>query len=572
MQSATFAPEKQKEMIMSLLTLAGALGMFLYGMNMMSTGLQKTAGNGLRNLLGTMTSNPFKGVLTGLGVTAAIQSSSATTVMVVGFVSAGLLTLSQAIGVIMGANIGTTMTACIISVFGFKADISALAVPLMVVGFILSTSKKGKLRNISELVIGFSLLFLGLSLMKNSVPDLRETPQVLEFITSWSGHGFGSILLFLLLGTLLTLILQSSSATVALTLIMLNLGWIQFDMATAMVLGENIGTTITANIAASVGSINAKRAALAHTVFNVFGVCWVLTVFHPFVRFIQWIVSWFGADEATSMIYGISMLHTVFNITNTIIMIWFTGKIEKLVTAIIKDKPQSDDVEDGRIRYIDRGLISTPELALVESSKEIVHFGKMMKNGMEYLEEAVNSTDNEDKFILYREKLVKYEEISDRIEYEIVKFVNDLGKDHLSNESKDLVRSQIKICSELESLGDSGESISRSLMNMRAYGRKLSAEHVAKLCKMLGLLSQAYEDMIWNLENSGRIVDIKNAEIDEMAINEFRDECRDKELEGIESKGDEYFETVFYLNVLEQLEKMGDFLINISQSIILSRG
>lgn len=557
---------------MSLLTLAGALGMFLYGMNMMSTGLQKTAGNGLRNLLGTMTSNPFKGVLTGFGVTAVIQSSSATTVMVVGFVSAGLLTLSQAIGVIMGANIGTTMTAWIIAVFGFKADISALAVPLMGLGFILSVSRKDKFRNLSELVIGFSLLFLGLSLMKSSVPDLRETPQVLEFITRWSGHGFGSILLFLAFGTVLTLILQSSSATVALTLIMLDMGWIQFDMAAAMVLGENIGTTITANIAAAVGSVNARRASLAHTVFNVFGVIWVLLVFHPFVHFIQWIVSLMGVDEATSTVYGISMLHTVFNISNTFIMIWFTKQIEKLVTAIIKDRPKSMDPEDGGLRYIDYGLISTPELALAESGREIAHFGKIMKNGLEYLSEAVNSTDDEDRFMTYREKLVKYEGISDRIEYEIVKFLNDLGQGHLSSDSKGLIRSQIRICGELESLGDSGESISRYLMHMSAYGRKLSPAYVAKLSKMLGLLSQAYEDMIWNVENAGRIVDIHNAEIDEAAINDFRDECREREMRDIESKGDAYFETVIYLNVLEELEKMGDFLINISQSVLEGHG
>lgn len=556
---------------MSLLTLAGALGMFLYGMNMMSTGLQKTAGNGLRNLLGTMTSNPFKGVLTGFGVTAVIQSSSATTVMVVGFVSAGLLTLSQAIGVIMGANIGTTMTAWIIAVFGFKADISALAVPLMGLGFILSVSRKDKFRNLSELVIGFSLLFLGLSLMKSSVPDLRETPQVLEFITRWSGHGFGSIFLFLAFGTVLTLILQSSSATVALTLIMLDMGWIQFDMAAAMVLGENIGTTITANIAAAVGSVNARRASLAHTVFNVFGVIWVLAIFHPFVHFIQWIVSLMGVDEGTATVYGISMLHTVFNISNTFIMIWFTKQIEKLVTAIIKDKPKAREVEDGGLRYIDYGLISTPELALAESGREIAHFGKIMKNGLEYLSEAVNSTDDEDRFMGYREKLVKYEGISDRIEYEIVKFLNDLGQGHLSGDSKVLIRSQIRICGELESLGDSGESISRYLMHMSAYGRRLLPAHVAKLSKMLGLLSQAYEDMIWNIENAGRVVDIHNAEIDEAAINDFRDECREREMQDIESKGDAYFETVIYLNVLEELEKMGDFLINISQSVLEAR-
>ncbi len=552
---------------MTFLTLAGSLAMFLYGMNMMSTGLQKSAGNGLRQLLGKMTSNPFKGVLTGFGVTAVIQSSSATTVMVVGFVSAGLLTLSQAIGVIMGANIGTTMTAWIISVFGFKADISALAIPMMTVGVVLSMSKKDKLRNISELVIGFCLLFLGLSLMKNSVPDLRQTPEVLAFITKWSGHQFGSILLFLALGAVLTLILQSSSATIALTLIFLDMGWLQFDMAAAMVLGENIGTTITANIAAAVGNTNARRAALAHTVFNVFGVCWVLLIFHPFVRFVQWIVSLMGVDEATSLVYGISMLHTVFNIINTFIMIWFTKGIEKLVTSLIKEKDEAMPYSEERIKYINYGLISTPELALAESSKEVIHFGKVMNNGLAYLNDAITHSDDHDKFMVYREKLVQYEEISDKMEYEIVNFLNDLAKNHLSDESKALVRSQIRICGELESLGDSGEAISRSLLKMNAYGRILSPEHVAKLLKMTGYLSKAYEDMIWNLENADIIKDIRNAEVDETDINAFRDECRDLELTDIEDKGDAYFETVFYLNILEQLEKMGDFLINISQNL-----
>ena len=542
--------------------------MFLYGMNMMSTGLQKAAGNGLRKLLATMTSNPFKGVLTGFGVTAAIQSSSATTVMVVGFVSAGLLTLSQAIGVIMGANIGTTMTAWIISIFGFKADVSALAVPLMFLGFLMSVSKKDKLRNISELIMGFSLLFLGLSLMKSSVPDLSETPQVLEFITRWSGHGFASVLLFLGLGTILTLILQSSSATVALTLIMLDMGWIQFDMAAAMVLGENIGTTITANIAAAVGNVNARRAALAHTVFNVFGVIWVLAIFHPFVHFAQWVVSLLGVDEATSAVYGISMIHTLFNLANTFIMIWFTKQIESLVKLVIKDKDKAEKPEEGGIRFIDYGLISTPELALAESSKEIIHFGKIMKNGMEYVAEAFNASGNDEKLMFFRNKLVKYEEISDRIEYEIVKFLNDLGRRHLSDDSKNLVRSQIRIASEMESLGDEGESISRTIVRMNSYGRRLSQDHLAKLAQMSSLLSKAYEDMIWNLENASKIKDIHNAEADERAINDFREECRAQELEGMESKGEAYFETVFYLNILDKLEIMGDHLINISQCLL----
>ena len=326
-------------MVLSIFTLIGALGLFLYGMNLMSSGLQKAAGSGLRKFLASITSNPLKGVVTGLGVTAVIQSSSATTVMVVGFVNAGLLTLKQAISVIMGANIGTTFTAWIIALFGFKADVSMLAVPLMALGFIMSISKKGKWRDISEFVVGFSLLFLGLSFMKNSVPDLQSSPEVLNFLQSWSGHGIFSVLLFVLVGTVLTLILQSSSATVALTLIFLNMGWIQFDMAAAMVLGENIGTTITANIAASVGNRNARRAALAHTVFNLFGVIWAIALFRPFLSLIHLIISGLGlSGSAEAPLYSISMLHTVFNLINTGILIWFIPVIEKFVCRVIKEK------------------------------------------------------------------------------------------------------------------------------------------------------------------------------------------------------------------------------------------
>jgi phosphate:Na+ symporter len=553
-------------MLLIILTLLGGLGMFLIGMSLMSSGIQKAAGSGLRRLLGSMTSSPFKGVLTGFGVTSIIQSSSATTVMVVGFVNAGLMTLAQAIGVIMGANIGTTATAWIVSIFGFKFDISTFAVPFMAVAFVLSQMKKDKLKNIGEFIFGFSLLFLGLSIMKESVPDIRQTPQILNFITSWSGHGFWSILLFLGLGTVLTLILQSSSATVALTLIVLDLGWIQFDMAAAMVLGENIGTTITANLAAIVGSTDAKRAALTHTLFNVFGVIWALALFQPFVNLVQWIVSLMNVDAATSLVYGISTFHTTFNLVNTSIMIWFVKPLEKIVTFLVREKKPAKPFQE--IQYLGYGLIRTPELAIAEARKETIHFAKIMKNGLEYLDSAIRNSDSQEKFMAFREKLVKYEEISDRIEYGIVKFLNDLGREGLSEESKVTVRSLIRISGELERLGDSGESISRSIMRMQAYGRHLTPDHVAKLCRMTGMLSQAYEDMIWNLENAADIKDIKNAEIDEQAINDYRDECREEELKDIESKGDAYFETVFYLNTLDQLEKMGDFLINISQALI----
>ena len=321
-------------MLLQILTLLGALGMFLFGMNMMSSGLQKASGNRLRKLLSSITSNRFRGVLTGFGITALIQSSSATTVMVVGFVNAGLLTLIQAVGVIMGANIGTTMTAWIITLLGFKADISIIAVPLMALGFILSMMKSEKRKNIGEFIIGFALLFLGLSFMKSSVPDLESSPEVLSFIRGWTNYGFGSVLLFLLIGTVLTLILQSSSATVALTMVMLTMGWMPFEYSAAMILGENIGTTITANIAATVGNTSAKRAALAHTVFNVFGVIWALTFFRPFVGFIGNIIELMGIPNPTTigldvtseeyhtaLLFGLSMLHTVFNLITTLILV-----------------------------------------------------------------------------------------------------------------------------------------------------------------------------------------------------------------------------------------------------------
>ncbi|MBO5705695.1 MAG: Na/Pi cotransporter family protein, partial [Bacteroidaceae bacterium] len=470
-------------MALQIFTLIGALGMFLYGMNMMSSGLQKAAGDRLRGFLSAMTSSPFKGVLTGLGITSVIQSSSATTVMVVSFVNAGLLALSQAISVIMGANIGTTVTAWLVSWLGFKADISILAVPLMALGFIFSISKKDQRRNLSELIVGFSLLFLGLSLMKNSVPNLQETPEVLSFIQGWQGYGFGSVLIFLVFGTVLTLVLQSSSATMALTLIMLNMGWIRFDMACAMVLGENIGTTITANIAAAVGNTSAKRAALAHTVFNVFGVIWALATFPLFLKLIGFITEHLFAvpnpasagfsievltdggsaqsPSQTAALFGLSMLHTLFNTINTFILIWFIPTIEKIVVFIIK-APKSQEKEVFRLKYISAGPLATPELASEQALEEIIHFAQISEKGLGYAQSAICEA-NYDKFEELRGKLVKYEEISDSIEYEIASFLNSVSAGDISEETSRRIKAMYKIIGELESLGDSGETISRIL-------------------------------------------------------------------------------------------------------------
>lgn len=569
--------------MMQILTLLGALGMFLYGMNLMSSGLQKASGSRLRNLLTAMTSNPFKGVATGLGITTVIQSSSATTVMTVGFVNAGLLTLTQAIGVIMGANIGTTVTAWLVSLLGFKADISLLAVPLMAVGFILSLSKKDKRRHISELIIGFSLLFLGLSLMKESVPDLRETPEVLAFIQNWTSYGFGSVLIFMVFGTILTLILQSSSATMALTLIMVNMGWIPFEMGAAMVLGENIGTTITANIAAAVANANARRAALAHTIFNVVGVCWALAIFTPFVKFIGLIITWFGLPnpaeiahdatltmteaESTATLYGISMLHTMFNLINTLLLVWFTKQIAAITTRLIKDKKGKENDDSVKLKYIDAGPLSTAELTMGAARNEVVHFAEISRNGLDYLRRIIN-TKNAKEFDEMQQKLVKYEEISDRIEYEIATFLNSIPEDSISDNTRTEAKRMYKIIGELESLGDSGEAISRILSRRNMRDKSFTEEQVSLLNKMLDKLTHAYDIMIDNLsKNEHDAIGLRMATDCEIELNDLRNNIREAEMLKIEQNGSSYEASVYFLDTLSEIERMGDFVINVSQAL-----
>ena len=569
--------------ILQVFTLLGALGMFLYGMNLMSSGLQKAAGERLRGFLSAMTSNPFKGVLTGLGITSVIQSSSATTVMVVSFVNAGLLTLTQAIGVIMGANIGTTVTAWMVAWLGFKADISILAIPLMLFGFLFSNSKKDQRKNIGELIVGFSLLFLGLSFMKESVPDLRETPEVLEFVSSWSAHGFGSVLLFLAFGTILTLVLQSSSATMAITLIMLSMGWIPFGMACAMVLGENIGTTITANIAASIGNTQAKRAAMSHTIFNVTGVLWALILFNPFLRLVGLITEkLFGlpnpaveafhvpgptSPEGTAALYGLSMLHTLFNTINTLVLVWFTGWIGKAVSWIIR-APENQEKEVFRLKYISAGPLATPELSVDQAFDEIIHFAQISKNGAAYAKEAINEADS-DKFEELRGKLVKYEEISDRIEYEIASFLNSVSAEEISENTSIKIKAMYKIVGELESLGDSGETISRILSRKNIHKKVFDADTIKNLNTMADALDEAYDAMIANLiaAHKGELVNISNAYNAEGRLNTLRNNFRDVVIEEIDNGGKNYQTSVYYMDIINEYERMGDFIINVSQDL-----
>lgn len=557
--------------VFQILTLLGALGMFLYGMTLMSEGLQKVAGSRLRSILSAMTANSFTRILTGTLITAIIQSSSATTVMIVSFVNAGLLSLTQAVGVIMGANIGTTVTSWLISLLGFTADISTLSIPLIGIGFAFMMFKSQKRKNIGEMIIGFAMLFLGLSFLKDSVPDLSTNPEAIAFIQRWTDWGFFSVLIFVLVGTVMTIVLQSSSATVALTLVMASQGWIPFEMAAAMVLGENIGTTITANIAASVGNISAKRAALAHTVFNVFGVIWVLALYKPFLWLVSKIVVGLGGEDpfvsSASLLYAISTVHTLFNLLNTCILVWFTPQIVKFVTWVLKG--HKDEEEVFRLRYIQGGMTSTAELSLEQAEQEVVHFSEIVKKQYRYARQAVNEADDENRFDELFKKLEHYEQITDRIEFEIAKYLSNIQESDLSQEGTNKLQAMYKIISELESMGDSGFNVGRILQRKNLHSQKFDEATVRKLNHMLDLVDVAIDSMIANLkEGFHHVINISNAQDAEHDINEYRDNLKEEHLRNIESEESSYLRGVYYMDLVSECERVGDFIINVSEALV----
>ena len=573
--------------ILNVLSVLGGLAMFLYGMALMSEGLQKSAGDRLRAFMAKMTSNSFKRVLTGTVVTALVQSSSATTIMVVSFVNAGLLTLGNAIGVIMGANIGTTLTAWITSL-GFSVNIALFAVPMMAIGFLLYSAKKSGMKNIGQFLMGFAIMYVGLTFMKdcsNAVLDNYQSGMMSFF---GSINGFGSVLLFLIAGAVLTIVLQASSATMAITMLLAASGLIDFKLAVAMVLGENIGTTITANIAAAVANTSAKRAARAHTIFNIVGVIWVLALLRPIISLICVIMESLGfydpveasrqlaiiansgspADPAmmemykNSLLYGIAMLHTLFNVTNTCVLIWFVPLIEKAVVWLVKEP--KGETEVFRLKYISGGPLSTAELSLNEAQQELIHFAEICRNGFGYIRQAINEQDP-DKFDKLNEKLIKYEEITDRIEYEIATYLNEVGKNEISEEAANKIKSMYKIIGELESLGDSGEAIGRILKRKNVHGKVFDKPILDRLNKIMDLVQKGYDVMITNLKNN-ELRDISNAENAEYNINECRNHLREEHIVNIESNSYNYLTGVYFMDVLAELEKIGDFLINISQA------
>ena len=587
------------------LKLIGSLGLFLYGMKIMSEGLQKAAGNKLRTILSSMTKNRFMGVLTGLFITALIQSSSATTVMVVSFVNAGLLNLMQSITVIMGANIGTTVTAWIISFFGFQFSIASICLPLMAISIPLIFSSKNKRKSIGEFIIGFAFLFWGLDLLKLYMPDLQSNPEMLEFLAKYTDAGFGSVLLFLAVGSVLTVIVQSSSATIAITLIMCSKGWISFELGAAMVLGENIGTTITANLAAIPANISAKRAALAHLTFNVFGVIWILFLFYPFINMITHFVKSIGPGDPmqlTSFInsldaktieaisdsssnltpeqlalskqmmglqlstsYGLSLFHTIFNLINTFIMIWFVKIIGKIVSFVIKKK---DTDEEFQLKYISSGrLPSTSELSLLQARQEINVYAERTIRMFGQVRELFHEK-NENEFTKRYTRIEKYEKISDRMEVEIAEYLTKVAGGKLSDESKLELQTLLRVVSEIESIGDGCYNIARTILRKNNDTAVYTKEMNDNVDLMFALVEKSINQMIKSFTDH-TITDeemIISLNI-ENEINNFRNQLKLQNVNDVKEKKYDYPASVTYMDIIVECEKTGDYVINVAEAL-----
>ena len=548
------------------LRLIGSLALFLYGMKIMSEGLQKFAGDSLRRILTAMTTNRVTGMLTGVLITALIQSSSATTVMVVSFVNAGLLTLTQSIGVIMGANIGTTVTAWLISALGFKVDIAAFALPLLAFALPLFSGKSSR-KSIGEFVFGFAFLFMGLQSLKANAPDLGANPEMLAFVQNYTDMGFFSIILFLFIGAILTMIVQASAATMAITLIMCANGWIDYHLGVALVLGENIGTTITANLAALTGNTQARRAALAHLVFNVFGVMWVLVLFYPFTNAVSWFVTHVMkvSDPAVAVSFKLAAFHTAFNISNTFIMIWFVSLIEKTVCTLIKPKVED---EEYRLRYITGGMLSTAELSILQAHKEISLFAERTARMFNMVKELFYEK-NEETFLKTYSRVEKYENISDRMEIEIANYLTEVSEGRLSSESKEEIRIRLRAVSEIESIADSCNNLARSIKRRNEFKSEFTEEQNKHLDHMFELVSGALSRMNVILHKPELVHDDINPSYNiENEINNYRNQLKSRNIEDINNKLYQYQDGVYYMDMVSESEKLGDYVLNVVQAVI----
>lgn len=556
--------------LLDFLTLLGSLGLFLYGMKIMSEALQKVAGGKLRNFLAAMTSNRFMGVFTGVMITAIIQSSSATTVMIVSFVNAGLLTLVESVGVIMGANIGTTITAWLISILGFKVKMSVLAFPIIGLGFPLIFSKKTKNKSWGQVLVGFALLFIGLESLKTSVPNIGNNPEILEFLKNFTGMGLGSNLIFLLIGTLLTVIIQSSSATMALTLVMCNNGWIGFETAAAMVLGENIGTTITANLAAAVANSTAKRAARIHLLFNLIGVVWVLSIMPWFLKGVANLTENISGispfESALAVPVALSFFHTFFNILNVLIQIWF---VKYLVLFVQKIIPIKEDEQEFNLKHIKFGLLSTNELSLLQAKKEIIAYAQQTKKMFTRLQNMLNETRDK-HFNKQFDKIDTGEDKSDEMEVAIAKYLTKIAEGELSKSSSKRISSMLRIIDEIESMGDSCLNIARAMSRARGKKEHFTPEMKENIQKMFALVNEAFEHMMENLNEHHYKVSKTRAKKIETNINSLRNELRNEHVRDIENEKYSYQIGTLYKDVFSESEKLGDYIYDVTQSIVES--
>lgn len=593
--------------LLDFLGLLGAVGLFLYGMKVMSEGLQKAAGDRLRNILSAMTRNRFTGMLTGFFITALIQSSSASTVMVVSFVNAGLMTLAQSMAVIMGANVGTTFTAWIIALFGFKVEISAFAIPLIGLAVPLLFSKKSRNKSIGEFLIGFAFLFMGLDMISRYVPDLQSNPEMFEFLQHYSSLGFGSVLIFLAVGVIVTMVIQSSAATFAITLIMCSKGWITFDLACAIILGSNVGTTVTPLLASMSGNVAAKRTAMGHLMFNILGLVWTLLVFYPFVDLNVWITESVGQGDPTaltsyvnnieatqpdlynhifdgslpaghdvsktilkmqiSVAFGLSMFHTVFNLINLSIMIWLTGLYVKIVEWLVPAKNKED--EEFQLKYISGGMLSASELNIAQAEKEIVVYAQRVDRMISMAQDLVHTPEGSEEFNKLFSRLEKYEEISDRMEIEIANYLNRCAEGRLSNEGKLHIAGLLRIVSEIESIADGCFGVAKILLRKQSGKTTFNDEIYENIDLMFRYVSAAMSNMLKLIADIENIyeADIISSYNKEREINNLRNQLRNGNVENINEKHYEYQAGIYYMDIISDLEKTGDYIINVVDAV-----
>lgn len=557
------------------LKLLGCLALLMYGMKMMSESLQKLSGGHLRAIMGTMTKNRFTGLLTGAFVTASVQSSTATTVMTVSFVNAGLLTLAQAISVIMGANVGTTVTAWIMSVFGFQINMSSVVFPLFALAMLMIFQKKPGTKSFGEFIFGFSFMFLGLAtLRENAIEmDLPNNPGVVDFFARTGQWGFLTTLLYLFVGSILTMCVQSSAAIMAITLILCSSGVLPIYQGIALVMGENIGTTVTSNIAALNASTNARRAALAHMVFNVFGVIWVLIVFKPFINLVCRIVGFDPdfvpqteediANAQVKVTYALSAFHTGFNVCNVLILIWFITSIEKLVCHIIKQKEED---EEGKLKFISGGLLSTAELSVYEAQKEISLFSQRTNKMFNFIPTLLFDTKNDEDFSKLYARIEKYEQISDHMEIEIANYLNKVTEGRLSPETKTTIRYMLREVGELESIGDSCYNLARTINQKHTKHEHFTDDQKVHIRHMYELCDKALEHMQKVLDDDEGLVDINESLNIENEINNYRSQLKESNINDINEHMYNYQAGIQYMDIITECEKLGDYVINVVEA------